>query len=120
MYSARCERGHVEPRLHCGSIQRLPRCGWAKAPRGLVLAIAVSAPLSLVAHSQPKTEMQQDAFDYLHACYDLSAGFSLPLERQAMLVGQCAKAQRKECEATRRILQDTGNRDVSLTCVGPQ
>jgi len=91
-----------------------------KSARGLVFAVALSASLSLVARSQPKAETQRDAFDYLHACYDLSAGFSLPLERQAMLVGQCVKAQRKECEATRRILQDTGTRDVSLTCVGPQ
>ena len=91
-----------------------------KSARGLVFAVALSASLSLVARSQPKTETQRDAFDYLHACYDLSAGFSLPLERQAMLVGQCAKAQRKECEVTRRILQDSGKRDVSLTCGGPQ
>ena len=91
-----------------------------KSAQGLAFAIAVSASLALVARSQPKTETQQDVFDYLHACYDLSAGFSLPPERQAMLVGQCAKAQRKECEATRKILQDSGKRDVSLTCVGPQ
>ena len=62
-----------------------------KSARGLVFAIVISASLTLVARSQPKTETQQDAFDYLHACYDLSAGFSLPLERQAMLVGQCAR-----------------------------
>lgn len=88
--------------------------------RGLAFAIAVSASLTLVARSQPKTETQQDAFDYIHACYDLSAGFCLPPERQAMLAGQCAKAQRNECEATRRILQDSGKRDVSLICAGPQ
>lgn len=119
MYSARCVPD-VEYRSHHGSIQRLARCEWQKAPIWLVLAIAVWASLTLVVHAQPKTETQQDAFDYLHACYDLSAGLSLPPERQAMLVGQCAKAQRKECETTRRILQDTGKRDVSLTCVGPQ
>ena len=36
------------------------------------------------------------------------------------LLGSAPRAQRKECETTRRILQDTGKRDVSLTCVGPQ
>ena len=91
-----------------------------KSAKGIVFAIMVSASLTLVARSQPKTGAQPDAYEYVHACYDLSAGISLPPEREAMLLERCSKAERKECEATRKILQDSGKGDVSLACVGPQ
>jgi hypothetical protein len=72
MYSARCVPD-VEYGSQYGGLQRLAHFEWQKAP--ICLAIAVWASLTLVVHAQPKKETQQDAFDYLHACYDLSAGF---------------------------------------------
>lgn len=71
-----------------------------------------------VVYSQPQSK--EGAFEHLHACYDLAAVLPLPPEREVVLLEQCSKAKRKECEDTRKILAESGKSDPGLKCIGPQ
>lgn len=81
---------------------------------GMGLVACLSAP------SYAQNQRQDDAFDNLHACYELAAIMPLPPERETALLGQCSKAQKGECENTRKILRESRKSDAGLVCSGPR
>ena len=90
--------------------------------RGFFFAIALLVSFGIADRAQPQSQVPQglEAVYNLLACFDLTGDSSLPADRQRLLIEQCSKAHRGECELARQVLKDAGKSDATLTCVGRQ